>query len=159
MSCHVGTEPPLPGYYMYQYFWEVNVSCSRTQHGDLSEDRIPDLGHHASVPVIGLNDVTNSFARSMFGDYSLFVRTHEQNLSRWQCSRTQHGDLSEDRTPAVGHRASVPVIGLNDVTNSFAQLIFGDYSLFVRTHEQTLSRWQCDFYKYTVAKILLHLLS
>ena len=24
-------------------FWEVNVSCSRTQHGDLSEDRTPDL--------------------------------------------------------------------------------------------------------------------
>ena len=22
-------------------FWEVNVSCSRTQHGDLSEDRTP----------------------------------------------------------------------------------------------------------------------
>ena len=28
---HVGTEPPLPGY--YQYFWGVNVHCSRTQHG------------------------------------------------------------------------------------------------------------------------------
>ena len=28
---HVGTEPPLPGY--YQYFWGVNVTCSRTQHG------------------------------------------------------------------------------------------------------------------------------
>ena len=25
----------------YQYFWEVDVSCSRTQHGDLSEDRTP----------------------------------------------------------------------------------------------------------------------
>ena len=38
---HVGTEPPPPGY--YQYFWEVhvNVSCSRTQHGDLSEDQTP----------------------------------------------------------------------------------------------------------------------
>ena len=24
-------------------FWEVNVSCSRIQHGDLSEDRTPDL--------------------------------------------------------------------------------------------------------------------
>ena len=24
-------------------FWEVNVSCSRTQYGDLSEDRTPDL--------------------------------------------------------------------------------------------------------------------
>ena len=24
-------------------FGEVNVSCSRTQHGDLSEDRTPDL--------------------------------------------------------------------------------------------------------------------
>ena len=24
-------------------FWEVNVSCSRTQHGDLSEDQTPDL--------------------------------------------------------------------------------------------------------------------
>ena len=38
---HVETEPLLPGY--YQYFWEVNVSCSRTQHGDLSEDRTPNL--------------------------------------------------------------------------------------------------------------------
>ena len=27
---HVGTEPPLPGY--YQYFWGENVPCSRTQH-------------------------------------------------------------------------------------------------------------------------------
>ena len=25
------------------YFWEVNVYCSRTQHGDLNEDRTPDL--------------------------------------------------------------------------------------------------------------------
>ena len=33
---HVGTEPPLPGY--YQYFWEIKVSCSRTQQCDLSED-------------------------------------------------------------------------------------------------------------------------
>ena len=24
-------------------FWEVNVSCSRIQHGDLSQDRTPDL--------------------------------------------------------------------------------------------------------------------
>ena len=24
-------------------FWKVNVSCSRIQHGDLSEDRTPDL--------------------------------------------------------------------------------------------------------------------
>ena len=24
-------------------FWEVNVSCSRIQHGDLNEDRTPDL--------------------------------------------------------------------------------------------------------------------
>ena len=24
-------------------FWEVKVSCSRIQHGDLSEDRTPDL--------------------------------------------------------------------------------------------------------------------
>ena len=24
-------------------FWEVNVSCSKIQHGDLSEDRTPDL--------------------------------------------------------------------------------------------------------------------
>ena len=34
-------------------FWEVNVSCSMIQHGDLSEDRTPDLslrrlGHGAS---------------------------------------------------------------------------------------------------------------
>ena len=36
---HVGTEPPLPGY--YQYFWWVNISCSRTQHGDPSGARTP----------------------------------------------------------------------------------------------------------------------
>ena len=36
-----GRNHRFPGY--YQYFWEVNVSCSRTQHGDLSDDRIPDL--------------------------------------------------------------------------------------------------------------------
>ena len=39
---HVGTELPLPGYDLY-LFWEVNVSCSRIQHGDLSDDRAPDL--------------------------------------------------------------------------------------------------------------------
>ena len=42
-------------------FWEVNVSCSRIQHGDPSEDRTPDLllrsltllplGHRASESV------------------------------------------------------------------------------------------------------------
>ena len=36
---HVGTEPPLPWY--NQYFWAVNVSCSRAQHGHLSVDRTP----------------------------------------------------------------------------------------------------------------------
>ena len=44
---HVGTEPTLPG--NYQYFWGVNVSCSRTQHGDLSEDRTPDLSLRSST--------------------------------------------------------------------------------------------------------------
>ena len=56
----VGTEPLLPGY--YQYFWEVNVSCSRTQHGDVSEDGTPrplapesdalPLGHSASYILV-----------------------------------------------------------------------------------------------------------
>ena len=32
---HIGTEPPLP---ITSTFWEVTVSCSRIQHGDLSED-------------------------------------------------------------------------------------------------------------------------
>ena len=38
--------------------WEVNVSCSRIQHGDLSEDRTPDLSlrrptlyHYATAPL------------------------------------------------------------------------------------------------------------
>ena len=38
-------------------FWKVNVSCSRTKHGDLSEDRTPDLSlrsptlyHYATAP-------------------------------------------------------------------------------------------------------------
>ena len=35
------TEPPLPWY--YQYFLGVNMSCSRTQHGDPSGARTPDL--------------------------------------------------------------------------------------------------------------------
>ena len=38
---HVGTEPWLP--WFYQYFFGVNVSCSRTQHGNPSEDRTPTL--------------------------------------------------------------------------------------------------------------------
>ena len=38
---HVGTELTLPGY--YQYFWGVNMSCSRTQHGDPSSAGTPDL--------------------------------------------------------------------------------------------------------------------
>ena len=38
---HVGMEPQLPGY--YQYFWGVNMSCSRTQHGDPGGARTPDL--------------------------------------------------------------------------------------------------------------------
>ena len=36
------TEPLLPGY--YQYFRRVNVSCSRTKHGSLGEDRSPTSG-------------------------------------------------------------------------------------------------------------------
>ena len=35
---HVGKEPQHPGY-INKYFLEVNVSCSRTQQSDLSEDR------------------------------------------------------------------------------------------------------------------------
>ena len=34
---HAETEPLIPGY--YQYFWGVNVSCSRKQHTDPAEDR------------------------------------------------------------------------------------------------------------------------
>ena len=59
---HVGTEPPLPGYYQYFLaFWEVNVSCSRIQHGNPSEDRTPTsrpesdalpLGQRASLKQI-----------------------------------------------------------------------------------------------------------
>ena len=52
---HVETEPLLPGY--YQYFLGGNVSCSRIQHVDLSEDRTPDLSlrsatlyHKATAP-------------------------------------------------------------------------------------------------------------
>ena len=44
-------EPPLPGY--YQYFLVVNVSCSRTQHGDHPRPLAPEsdalpLGHRAA---------------------------------------------------------------------------------------------------------------
>ena len=41
-SVKLGRSHRFLGIY-YQYFWEVNVSCSRTQHGDLSEDRTPKL--------------------------------------------------------------------------------------------------------------------
>ena len=39
---HAETEPPLPSY--YQYFWGVNMSCSRTKHGDPSGARTPTSG-------------------------------------------------------------------------------------------------------------------
>ena len=51
---NVGTEPPLSWY--YQYFcvcvcvWGgVNMSCSRTQHGDLSGPRTPTSGSGVGV--------------------------------------------------------------------------------------------------------------
>ena len=54
----------LPGY--YQYFWEVNVSCSRIKHGDLSEDRTsylslrsPTLYHLATAPSLIINYQNN----------------------------------------------------------------------------------------------------
>ena len=56
---HVGTEPSLPGYYQYFLGGKFNVSSSRIQHGDSSEDRNPrplasesdalPLGHCASL--------------------------------------------------------------------------------------------------------------
>ena len=57
-----GRNHRFPGYYQYFFFFfflggGVNVSGSRTQHGDLSEDRIPDLSlrsptlyHKATAP-------------------------------------------------------------------------------------------------------------
>ena len=59
---HVNSEPPLPGY--YKYFWGVNISCSRTQHGDPGGARTPDLrgsgvrgvNHQAAAPPLGEND-------------------------------------------------------------------------------------------------------
>ena len=52
---HVGTEPPRTGY--YQYFLGVNMSCSRTQHGDPSGAQPPTYGsrirgvdHQATAP-------------------------------------------------------------------------------------------------------------
>ena len=46
----VGTGPPLPGY--YQHFWGVNLSCSRTQHSEPSEERHPNhrFRHKFSAP-------------------------------------------------------------------------------------------------------------
>ena len=38
---HVGTEPPLPWY--YQYFLRDQCIFLKDKHGDLSEDRAPDL--------------------------------------------------------------------------------------------------------------------
>ena len=38
---HVGTEPQLPRY--YKHFLGVNMSCTRTQHGDMSRARTPNL--------------------------------------------------------------------------------------------------------------------
>ena len=39
---HGDTELPLSGY--YQYFWGVNLSCSRTQQGDQSGAQTPTSG-------------------------------------------------------------------------------------------------------------------
>ena len=52
---HVGTEPPLPGY--YQYLSGVNVPCSRTQHGltrvelepPTSRSGVRGINHQATV--------------------------------------------------------------------------------------------------------------
>ena len=55
---HVGTEPPLPGY--YQYFQGLNVPCSKTQHGltreglapRTSESRVRGIIHRATaIPI------------------------------------------------------------------------------------------------------------
>ena len=57
---HVGTEPPLSGY--YPYFWGANVPCSRTQHGfkqvglepPTSGSGVRDINHQATVlPIVG----------------------------------------------------------------------------------------------------------
>ena len=52
---HVGTEPPIPVYYLY--FLGVNMSCSRTPNGDPSGARTPTSGsgvrgvnHQATAP-------------------------------------------------------------------------------------------------------------
>ena len=37
-------------------FWEVNVSCSRIQHGDLSEDRTTDLSLRSPANPLGYYD-------------------------------------------------------------------------------------------------------
>ena len=52
-----GMDPPLPGYYQFFGGGGVNMSCSRTQHGDPSGARTPrpldpesevlPAGHHA----------------------------------------------------------------------------------------------------------------
>ena len=45
---HVGTEPPLPGY--YQYFLRGKCILLKGKHGDLSEDRAPDLSLRSPTP-------------------------------------------------------------------------------------------------------------
>ena len=42
-SVMLGLSHCFLGITVYQYFWGVNISCSRTQHGDPSGARTPDL--------------------------------------------------------------------------------------------------------------------
>ena len=86
---HVETEPPFPGY--YQYFWGVNVSCSRKQHTDPAEDRTrvsrsrvnalttrpvrPQLAHLSSPIRVFTNCITNdlSFPRMNSNNFSIML--------------------------------------------------------------------------------------
>ena len=69
---HVGTEPLLPGY--YQYFWGVNVPCSRTRHG-LTRVGLEPLGDIKENNSFVLSDV--HFRKMRTSSYSILTRTHE----------------------------------------------------------------------------------
>ena len=86
-SVMLGMEPPLPGY--YQYFWGVNMSCSRTQHGDLSGARTPTSGsrvrgvnHQTTVPPSAwfVSDLVGN-PKDRFSCNTAHMMSNEQSLA------------------------------------------------------------------------------
>ena len=69
---HVGTEPPLPGY--YQYFWRVNAPCSRTQHG---LTRVGLKSPNSGSGVRGINHQATALPANRMGVYNVIPYVHK----------------------------------------------------------------------------------